>query len=278
LIASSSKSLFVNDMTTIDQLQKNINTLKDEIEELERKNDTYEEQLNECTCTMGTVKWTTITTWITETKKQISLIETQIAEKDAQITVIASSSNSLFVYDMSTTDQLRKRIYTLKDKTVKLERKSGTYEEQLNERTSIGAAEWVTIATWFIETKNQINGIQRQIAEIQKQIAFKAAAEKNKEGGTIAAPNFRFSSLCSVPISYLFHIHRSLFVNLLRQQASGPVCIRFSSSSLVQRCNVHRLVLRLEPDRRVPRCRHVYQVPWRRTRGARTRKARTAVV
>jgi hypothetical protein len=34
-------------MTTTDQLRKDINKLNDKIEKLERKNDTYEKQLNE---------------------------------------------------------------------------------------------------------------------------------------------------------------------------------------------------------------------------------------
>jgi len=84
----SSNCLFVNDMITIDQLQKDINTLKDEIEELERKNDNYEKQLNGRT-SKGTVEWTTLTTWITLTTEHISGIQTEISEIEKQIALIA---------------------------------------------------------------------------------------------------------------------------------------------------------------------------------------------
>jgi predicted RNase H-like nuclease (RuvC/YqgF family) len=76
-------------MTTTDQLRKEINELKDEIVNLKRTNDNYEKQLNKQTSSTGTVEWTTTTTWITENKKQISAIQSQIAEKDALITLIA---------------------------------------------------------------------------------------------------------------------------------------------------------------------------------------------
>jgi hypothetical protein len=75
-------------MTTTDQLRKDINKLNDKIEKLERKNDNYEKQLNERTI-KGKVERKTIATCIIETQKQISAIHSQIAEKDALITLIA---------------------------------------------------------------------------------------------------------------------------------------------------------------------------------------------
>ena len=216
---------------------------------------------------------------------------------------------------MTTTDQLRKDINELKDEIVNLKRTNDNYEKQLNKQTSsTGTVEWTTITTWITEKEKQISAIQSQISAIQSQIAEKerqisliaqreitaleaqatAEKEKEKEGGTIVLLFF-FPSSTLMFVSNRFirlSLHSPFIVRppLLSQPASGTVCIRFSSSCLVWRCDFRRRVLRLEPDRRVPSRRHgtlrahltllihVYQVPRRRSRRARTRKARTAVV
>jgi len=64
-------------MTTTDQLQKDINELKDEIVNLKRTNDNYEKQLNGRTI-KGKVERKTIATCIIENKKEINAIRTQI--------------------------------------------------------------------------------------------------------------------------------------------------------------------------------------------------------
>jgi len=209
---------------------------------------------------------------------------------------------------MTTTDQLRKDINKLNDKIEKLERKNDNYEKQLNKQTSsTGTVEWTTITTWITENKKQISAIQSQISTIQTVIAQReitalevqraqatAEKEKEKEGGTIVLLFF-FPSSTLMLVSNRFirlSLHSPFLVRppLRSQPASGTVCIRFYSSCLVRRCDFRRLVLRLDPDRRVLRRRHgtlrahltllihVYQVPRRRSRRARTRKARTAVV
>ena len=209
---------------------------------------------------------------------------------------------------MTTTDQLRKDINELKDEIVNLKRTNDNYEKQLNKQTSsTGTVEWTTITTWITEKEKQISAIRTQISTIQTVIAQReitaleaqraqatAEKEKEKEGGTIVLLFF-FPSSTLMFVSNRFirlSLHSPFIVRppLLSQPASGTVCIRFSSSCLVWRCDFRRRVLRLEPDRRVPSRRHgtlrahltllihVYQVPRRRSRRARTRKARTAVV